>query len=127
MENFPVSPDPLMSAEFAPGRILESLVSELEIIRSESPATVSSLLIDLHGALFLYELGGDLGRLPTLGFSLSSRRLLERRVVLAARRLGRMGSDPTVHQQNIERANARIVDSIHLIDPELRPSLSMAS
>lgn len=118
---------PLMSAELAPGRILESLVSELELLRADSPTTVATSLIDLHGALFLYELGGDLDRLPTLGFSLSSRRLLERRVVLAARRLGRRGSDPSVHQENIERANACIVDSIYLIDPELRTSYRLAS
>ena len=125
MESFP-SPDPLMSAELAPGRILESLVGELEALRAESPSD-GSLLIDLHGALFLYELGGDLGRLPTLGFSLSSRRLLERRVVLAARRLGRNGGDPAIHAQNVERANNAIIESIHVIDPELRPAMGLAS
>jgi hypothetical protein len=119
--------DPLASAQLAPGRILESLVSELEILRSESNPSDSGLLIELHGALFLYELGGDLDRLPTLGFSLSSRRLLERRVVLAARRLGRRGIESSVHRQNMERANAQIIELIHLIDPELRALTLMAS
>jgi hypothetical protein len=119
--------DPLASAQLAPGRILESLVSELEVLRSESNPDDHGLLIELHGALFLYELGGDLDRLPILGFSLSSRRLLERRVVLAARRLGRRGIEPSVHKQNVDRANAQIAELIHLIDPELRTLSLMAS
>jgi hypothetical protein len=123
----PVSPEASEAAPETALRILDSIVSELEILRAESTGASVGLLIDLHGALFLYELGGDLDRLPNLGFSMSSRRLLERRVVLAARRLGRRGSDMSVLGKNMERANAQIAELIHLIDPELRSMVLLAS
>lgn len=121
------SPDVHETTPESVARVLDSIVSELEILRTESASAPVGLLIDLHGALFLWELGGDLDRLPTLGFSMSSRRLLERRVVLAARRLGRRGVDVSVHERNMERADAQIVELIHLIDPELRPMVLLAS
>jgi hypothetical protein len=108
-------------------RILDSIVSELEMLRAENSQASAGLLIDLHGALFLHELGGDLDLLPSLGFSMSSRRLLERRVVLAARRLGRRGAEASVHEQNVARANGQIAELIHLIDPELSPMALLAS
>jgi hypothetical protein len=141
MLSFPTSPapispetasetEPMATKETGPEtavRVLDSIVSELEILRAESANASVGLLIDLHGALFLYELGGDVDRLPNLGFSMSSRRLLERRVVLAARRLGRRGVDANIHAKNMERANTQIAELIHLIDPELRPMVLLAS
>jgi hypothetical protein len=121
------SPEAVDSAPETALRVLDSIVSELEILRTENANSSAGLLIDLHGALFLYELGGDLDRLPTLGFSMSSRRLLERRVVLAARRLGRRSVEADVHAKNMERANQQIAELIHLIDPELRPMVQLAS
>jgi hypothetical protein len=122
-----LSPQAIETAPETAARVLDSIVSELEILRTENANASVGLLIDLHGALFLYELGGDLDRLPTLGFSMSTRRLLERRVVLAARRLGSRGVEAEVHAKNMERANVQIAELIHLIDPELRPMVQLAS
>lgn len=97
-------------------RVLESIVSELEVLTSDSPMAARSDLIALHGALLAYELGGVAASLPSPGFGMSGRRLLERRVAKAARQL--IGTNEP--DLALRLACTTIEDLIHLIDPELR-------
>ncbi len=100
----------------APHRILESIVSELELLCADSPFAARSDLIELHGALLAFELGGQIALLPSIGFAFNGRRVLESRVVRAARRV--MGT-ATPETAVLHAANT-IEDLIHLIDPDLR-------
>lgn len=99
-----------------PAHVLEAIVTELEVLTSESPIAIGTDLITLHGALLAYELGGIAKAIPSVRFGVSGRRLLERRVSRAARQL--IGS----HHPDValQRAGTLIEELIHLIDPELR-------
>lgn len=103
-----------------PRRVLESVVTELEMLRHDRPTAAASGLIELHGALLLYGLDGRAELLPSFGFPAPGRRFLEFRVVASARRLARSrrGSGGAAATQ--ELAAARIEQLIHLIDPDLR-------
>ena len=93
-----------------------AIVSELELLADESPIAIRADLITLHGALLAYELGGSASWLPTIGFGMSRRRILERRVVRAARNLiGVRDAESALHA-----AGSTIEELIYLIDPELR-------
>ncbi len=98
------------------GDVLEAIVTELEVLTSEAAIAIGTDLITLHGALLAYELGGVADAVPSVGFGMSGRRLLERRVCRAARQL--IGA----HQPDValQRAGELIEELIHLIDPELR-------
>ena len=110
---FPVAA-PIGSLEAA--RALEAIVTELELLTDESPMAIRADLITLHGALLAYEVSGVAASLPTIGFGMSGRRILERRVVRAAKNL--IGeSDAEIA---VQRAASTIEELIHLIDPELR-------
>jgi hypothetical protein len=99
-----------------PSRILESIVTELELLCADSPFAARSNLIELHGALLVFELGGQLNLIPSVGFAFNGRRVLEARVARAARRLiGTAHPDAAVLN-----AGNTIEELIHLIDPELR-------
>jgi hypothetical protein len=99
-----------------PSRILESIVTELELLCADSPFAARSNLIELHGALLAFELGGQLALVPSIGFAFNGRRVLEARVARAARRLiGTASPDAAVLS-----AGNTIEELIHLIDPELR-------
>ena len=91
-------------------------MTELEVLTDESPIAIGTDLITLHGALLAYELGGVAASVPAVGFGMSRRRLLERRVVRAARQLI-SAHDP---ETAVLVAGSTIEDLIHLIDPELR-------
>ena len=97
-------------------RILETIVTELELLSVESPLAARSDLIELHAALLVFGLGGQLGLVPSVGFAFNGRRLLEARVARAARRLiGSSDADSAVIV-----AAETVEELIHLIDPELR-------
>jgi hypothetical protein len=102
---------------------LASVVSALEMLRGEfgdgSDLSYRSL-IELHGALLLFQLGGDARLLPKTSFGLFGRRVLERHVVGSARELARVQSstsDAAFHAWS--RAAGRIESLIALIDPDL--------
>ncbi len=97
-------------------RALEAIVTELEVLTGESPTAVRTNLITLHGALLAYELGGVASSIPTIGFGMSGRRILERRVVRAAKNL--IGVNDAETALNV--AGSTIEELIHLIDPDLR-------
>jgi hypothetical protein len=97
-------------------RALETIVTELELLTDESPLAIRADLITLHGALLAYEIGGVAKALPTIGFGMSGRRILERRVVRAAKNLIGVSDAETA----VNRSASTIEELIHLIDPELR-------
>ncbi len=99
-----------------PKRILETIVTELELLGVESPLAARSDLIELHAALLVFELGGHVALVPNIGFAFNGRRLLETRVARAARRMiGSLDADSAV-----ALAADTVEELIHLIDPELR-------
>ncbi len=100
-----------------PNRILESIVNELELLQTMTPLSGQHELVDLHAALLVYELAGDKALLPNTSFSLSPRRVLEARVVRAARRLVQAGGESN---RSKELAAQQIEELVHLIDPELQ-------
>jgi hypothetical protein len=100
----------------APQRILESIVSELELLCADSPLAARSDLIELHGALLVFELGGQLDLVPSIGFAFNGRRVLEARVARAARRIIGISTPELA----VMTAGNTIEELIHLIDPELR-------
>jgi hypothetical protein len=97
-------------------RVLESITSELESLRSFSDRPG---LVELHGALFLYALDGDAGLLPSVGFPIGRRRLLETRVVRAAKRLAGSQRGAAAQEVALLRAIETIEQLLHLIDPDL--------
>ncbi len=108
-----------------PLKVLESVVTELEVLCADTPPLLRGDLISLHGALLAYGLGGDASLIPERSLGLSGRRLLEVRVIRAARRLcGSVarGADENQSEAVLDAAAQRIDDLIHLIDPELRVS-----
>ncbi len=110
-----------------PARVLESVVSELEVLASDTPLGLRGDLIELHGALLIFGLGGVVGLLPSVGLGLSTRRMLEFRVVRAARRLAQQASNEPNQDTAasvLAIAGNRIEDLIHLIDPELRSAVA---
>ena len=101
-------------------RVLETVVSELELLCNDTPVGTRSDLIQLHAALLVYELGGEANLLPTIALGLSARRLLELRVLKAARRMMNPRFGGATPEDATLRAAATIETLIHLIDPELR-------
>ena len=117
--NSPISvPEGLVSdtSTVDPKRILETIVTELELLSAESPLAARTDLIELHAALLVFELGGQLALVPNVGFAFNGRRLLETRVARAARRM--IGSNDV--DSAVVIAADTVEELIHLIDPELR-------
>lgn len=105
-----------------PRAVLTEVVAALQILNAETASSLATptSLIDLHGALLLFELGGQRELIPSVPLGVSTRRGLERRVTQAARVLaGRDHPDGAAYEA-WTRAAARIEDLIDLIDPELR-------
>jgi hypothetical protein len=101
-----------------PHRVLESVVSELENLLTVLPMGVQGHLIELYGALLAYNLEGHVELLPDAFFGMSPRRWKERRVLRAARVIGRRcdgDADLTV------KVASQIIDTnLYRIDPELQ-------
>ncbi len=105
-------------ADVDPRRVLESVVSELENLLNALPLGVQGHLIELHGALLAYNLDGHVERLPDAFFGMSQRRWKERRVLRAARIIGRRGQGDA---DLIVRVASQIIETnLYLIDPELQ-------
>jgi hypothetical protein len=100
-----------------PQRILESIVYELEYLLHVVPFGSGTDLIQLHGALLAYNLGGQAELLPTPSFGLSGRSAREYRVTRAARRIIEQGAGDSTAA--LEIAAQVIEQRLHLIDPEL--------
>ena len=111
-----------MAAHVDPKAVLHDVVSALQILSTETGASFATpnSLIELHGALLVYELAGRSELLPSVAIGVTTRRSLERRVLSSAHRLaGRDQSDEAAFAA-WKRAAALIEDLIDLIDPELR-------
>lgn len=101
-----------------PGQVLESVVSELENLLNAVPLGAQGPLVELHGALLVYNLEGHVELLPDASFGMSPRRWKERRVLRAARLIGRRGQGDA---DLIVRIASQIIETnLHLIDPELQ-------
>jgi hypothetical protein len=101
-----------------PRRVLESLVSEFENHLNALPLGVQGHLVELYGALLMYNLEGHVERLPDAFFGTSQRRWKERRVLRAARLIGRRGQGDA---DLIVRVASQIIETnVYLIDPELQ-------
>ena len=100
-----------------PRRVLESVVSELEYLIQDAPLGCGSDLIQLHGALLVYNLEGRAALVPPPSFGVSARAWRERRVLRAARRILERGAGDTTVTMGI--AADQIARYVHLIDPEL--------
>jgi hypothetical protein len=100
-----------------PQRVLESIIYELEYLLHQAPFGSVHNLIQLHGALLAYNLGGQAELLPSPSFGLTRRSILEHRVTRAARRIVERGASNTTATMEIA---ADVVEQyLHLIDPEL--------
>ncbi len=109
-----------VSLQRDPAKILESVVSELEMLCEDAALGMSSQLISLHGALLVYNLEGWAQLIPAPSWSLSRRGMLQLRVTRAARRLAGSTNGQPAAAAAMERAARKIEELIHLIDPELR-------
>ncbi len=96
---------------------LEAVISSLDSMRLDPalPEVSGPTLVALHGALLLFQLGGRVELVPPVSGFPFGRRLTERRVVNAARRLV-VDADP---YDSWLRASNQIDSLIGLIDPEL--------
>jgi hypothetical protein len=116
MQNNTTSPIAADTYVAAPIDVLTSIVTDLELLCADSPLAARSDLIELHGALLVFELGGQAELVPNVGFAFNGRRVLEARVARAAKRIiGTASADLAV-----ANAASTIEELIHLIDPELR-------
>ncbi len=122
MESTPEAWEDFTSPQVDPTSELEAVVASLEAMRLDPalPEVPVSTLIGLHGALLLFQLGGRVDLVPGVSGFPFGRRLTERRVASAARRVAR-GVDS---YQNWLRAGERIDDLIGCIDPELGAAVS---
>jgi len=100
-----------------PQRVLESVVSELEYLIHDAPLGSGADLLQLHGALLVYNLEGRAELVPPPSFGLSARSWRERRVVRSAQRIIERGAGNTTAAMAI--AADLIEQHLHLIDPEL--------
>ena len=84
-------------------------------------------LVDLHGALLLYELGGRVALLPSRSVFGFGRRVVERKIVAAAGRLSHIHSAPAGPFYAWLEARAAVDTLIGAMDPDLgsRPSIAM--
>ncbi len=96
-------------------KVLESIVSELESLKS---FTDRPGLVELHGALLLFALDGRVELLPSVGFPIGRRSILEARVVWSARRLAGLTKSPNAAAA-LNRAAERIEELLFIIDPDL--------
>jgi hypothetical protein len=105
-------------ADLDPHRVFESVVSELENLLHAVPVGVQGHLFELYGALLVYNLEGHVALLPDAFFGMSPRRWKERRVLRAARLIGRRGQgDPDL----IVKVACQVIETnLYLIDPELQ-------
>lgn len=103
---------------------LDAVTAQLTMALLDGPHDHLSLtqdLVDLHGALLVYELAGRIDLLPprpmpTFRFG---QRAIERRILVAASRVVRIGSNPDPF--HIWMAARGAIDSlIGALDPELR-------
>jgi hypothetical protein len=101
-----------------PRRVFESVVSELENLLNALPLGVEAHLFELHGALLVYNLEGRVELLPEAFFGMSQRRWKERRVLRAARLIGRRGQGDAALIMSV--ASQIIETNVYLIDPELQ-------
>jgi hypothetical protein len=105
-------------ADLDPRRVLESVVSELENLLNVLPLAVQRHLVELYGALLMYNLEGHVELLPDAFFGMSPRRWKERGVLRAARLIGRRGQGDS---DLIVRVACQVIETnLYLIDPELQ-------
>ena len=106
-----------VNPEINPSEELDAVVSSLDSMRLDPalPEVSNATLVSLHGALLLFQLGGRVALVPPVSGFPFGRRLTERRVANAARRL-MVSADP---YDNWLRASHEIDSLIGLIDPEL--------
>jgi hypothetical protein len=105
-------------ADLDPRRVFESVVSELENLLYALPLGVQGHFFELFGALLVYNLGGDVELLPDAFFGMSPRRWKERRVLRAARVIGRRGHGDA---DLVMRVASQVIETnLYLIDPELQ-------
>jgi hypothetical protein len=112
----------LFASDVEPKRLLDDVVSALQILLAETSTSsfANGSLVDLHGALLVYELAGRAEAIPSVGLGVTARRGLERKVVGSARRLTGTARGDAAAFAAWKRSAARIEDLIDLIDPELR-------
>jgi hypothetical protein len=108
-----------MKNQLDPIRALESITNELETLREFSGVHAPVGLVELHGALLLFALEGRAELIPPVRFPMGSHRILQSRVVAAARRLAGPTTGEAAALEAMERASQRIEQLLHLIDPEL--------
>ena len=111
-----------IAAEVDPKALLDDVVSGLQMLCADMSVSKSptNLLIELHAALLLFELGGRRELVPSVALGVTARRSVERRIVSSARTLAGRGEGPDAAFAAWNRAASRIEDLIDLIDPELR-------
>jgi hypothetical protein len=98
-------------------RMLESLVYELEYLLVTAPFGAGRDLVELHGALLAYNLGGHRENMPTPSFGLSGRSLREQRVARAAMKIVKRGAGDA--EAVMTFATQIIEQRLHLIDTDL--------
>lgn len=122
LETTPEAWEEFVAQDIDPSAELEAVVSSLEAMRLDPgmPEVPSSVLVGLHGALLLFQLGGRVDLVPGVNGFPFGRRLTERRVAAASRRLARTNDS----YDNWLRSGVRIDELIGFIDPELGAAVS---
>jgi hypothetical protein len=109
--------EPTDTAAIDPARMVESLLAELDFLLELHPELPAGELVTLHAALALFNVEGDVSRLPTPRLAFSARAGRERRLLRTARQLAaHAGTDPV---RVTEQAALAIECRLGLIDPEL--------
>ncbi len=111
----------LAAADVDPMAELDAVTSSLLMARDEiNPATTSlGALIELHAALYVFQLGGQARLLPSVGLGLNGKRALERRILRAASNLMHPAQGDDASFIAWKHASERIEMLIGLLDPDL--------
>jgi hypothetical protein len=115
---------PSEAVSASPQAVLESVVSELEVLHLDAPWMMGSDLVALHGALLLFNLDGRAELIPGGSWPLGWRRVTEMRVTRSARRLAGPERGTAAAEAAVERASQLIEELVHLIDADLRMAVA---
>ncbi len=102
---------------------LDAVVAALQMARLDPmlPEDAAGVLVALHGALLLFQMGGRADLLPAISGFAFGRRTLERQVVSKARRLAQHANHP--YGAWLLAAD-QIEELIAVVIPELRVSVA---
>jgi hypothetical protein len=111
----------LAAADVDPMAELDAVTNSLQMAQNDITANSTSLgaLIELHAALFVFQLGGQARLLPHVGLASFGKRGLERKIVKAAGNMMHSSSSDDASFIAWKHASDRIEMLIGLLDRDL--------